>query len=131
MAEKLSAAIVKSPKKNLEFMRKKDREPVRGIFRYFEVPGGRMKFPYKKYEGDKVERLDLVDGETYTIPLGVAKHLNSSGGYPIHAHAMDGAGKNIYKVGQIKRRYGFQSLEFIDPVDFDTVDSGIVTVEKV
>jgi hypothetical protein len=123
--------VGKAPKKSLRYQRDKDREKVKGIFHFYEVPGGTMKFFFKAYKGDDPERYELRDGEVYTIPLGVAKHLNKNGTYPIHAHAVDGDGKPTYKIGEKKRRFGFQSLEFIDPEDFSTVDPGIITVEKV
>ena len=132
MAEKQTTTIAgKKPKKNLKYQRDKDREPVKGIFNFHEVPGGTMKFRIKLYKEDDVELFELRDGETYTLPLGVAKHLNKHGWYPVHAHAVDAGGKSIYKIGQKKRRFGFQSLEFIDPEDFSTVDPGIITVENV
>lgn len=132
MADKQTTTIAgKTPKQNLRYQRDKDREPVKGIFKFYEVPGGTMKFSYKEYKADPVERFELTDGETYTLPLGVAKHLNKRGSYPVHAHAMDANGGPMLKIGQKKRRFGFQSLEFIDPEDFSTVDSGILTVETV
>ncbi|MEE8209015.1 MAG: hypothetical protein V3T88_08720 [Nitrosomonadaceae bacterium] len=132
MADTKTTTIAgKSPKQNLRYQRDKDREMVKGIFKFYEVPGGTMTFRFKEYKQDPVERFELKDGETYSIPLGVAKHLNKRGSYPIHAHAVDASGKSVYKIGQKKRRFGFQSLEFIDPEDFSTVDPGIITVENV
>jgi len=121
----------KSPKVNLAYQRDKDREKVKGVFRFYEVPNGELKFTYRKYKGDPIERFALKDGEICSIPLGVAKHLNKSGKYPVHAHAVDANGKPTYKLGKTVRRYGFQSLEFIDPEDFCTVDSSLITVESV
>lgn len=120
----------KKPKKNLQYQREKDKEPVKGIFHYYEVPGGVLTFRFLQYKGDHAERYELRDGEICTIPLGVARHLNKNGWYPIHSHAVNEDGKSIYKVGEKKRRFGFQSLEFIDPEDFSTIDSSIITVEK-
>ena len=132
MAEKQTTTIAdKKTKKSLRYQRDKDREIVKGIFNFHEVPGGTMSFRIKLYKQDDVERFSLTDGETYSLPLGVAKHLNKNGWYPIHAHAVDGNGKSVFKIGQRKRRFGFQSLEFIDPEDFSTVDPGIITVESV
>jgi len=125
------SAMGKRPKKNLNYERDRDRQPVKGIFRFYEVPGGTMKFALRLYKGDHARRYKLVDGEVCSVPLGVAKHLNSSGWYPIHAHVVDANGKNIYKVNQKKQRYGFQSLEFIDPADFAVTDNTIVTATNV
>jgi len=133
MEEKKQTTTIanKKPKANLNYQRDKDREMVKGIFNFYEVPGGTMKFHFRKYKGDQPKRYALRDGDICTIPLGVAKHLNRNGKYPVHSHAVDADGKTIYKVGEQKRRFGFQSLEFIDPEDFSTVDSSLLTVEKV
>ena len=124
--------IEKKPKVNLKYQRDKDREPVRGIFKFYEVPGGSVSFCYKAYKGDQVERYDLFDGQIYTIPLGVAKHLNKNGWYPVHQYATDEYGKPIMKIGQKVRRFGFQSLEFVDIEDLGEVGkSSLVTVENI
>lgn len=121
----------KKPKPNFKYMRDKDREPVRGKFIFHEVPGGVMSFVYRAYKEDPVERYDLVDNEIYTIPLGVARHLNKNCWYPVHAYQVDDTGKPIMKIGQKVRRCSFQSLEFIDIEDMTPVGVGeIVTVEK-
>ena len=88
-----------------------------------------MSFCFKAYKEDPVERFDFLDGETYTIPLGVAKHLNKNGWYPVHQYAVDEVGKSLMKIGQKVRRFGFQSLEFIDIEDLTLNDKQIVTVE--
>ena len=126
-------SIEKQPKKtpNLKYQRDKDREPVKGIFKYYEVPGGTVNFVYRKYKEDPVEHFTLVDGQVYTLPLGVAKHLNKNGWYPIHKYALDENGKPTMKIGQKVRRIGFQSLEFVDIDDLSEEGSGLVTVEKV
>ena len=120
----------KTVKPNLKYQRDKDREKVKGIFRYYEIPNGSMNFVYKKYKEDDVERYDLIDGHVYELPLGVAKHLNKNGWYPRHAYTMDEAGKPSMKIGKKVRRFGFESLEFIDIEDLRTEDD-IITVEKV
>jgi hypothetical protein len=117
---------VKKP--NFKYMRDKDREMVKGIFRFHEVPGGTMSFSFKAYKEDPVENFTLIDGEVYTIPLGVAKHLNKNLWYPIHAHAQDADGRNTVKIGQKVRRASFQSLEFIDIDDLSPVGD-LVTIE--
>lgn len=119
-------------KKDLKFERDKEREMVRGIFKFYEVPGGQISFVYKKYKEDPVEKYTMVDGEIYTIPLGVAKHLNKNGWYPVHQHAVDEVGKPSVRIGQKVRRFGFQSLEFVDTDDITEVGvNDIVTVENV
>ena len=122
--------IQEDPTKNLEYQRKKDREPARGIFRNFEVPGGSVSFVYKEYKNDPVETYVFVDGEVRTIPRGVAKHLNKRGWYPVHQHLMDENGKASTRIGQKVKRFAFQSLEFIDDDEFGNADKQIITVEK-
>lgn len=115
-----NANLVKKDQKqkpNLKYLRDKDRKMVRGKFIFHEVPGGRMSFSFRKYKEDPVERFDLDDGQIYTIPLGVAKHLNTECKYPIHGFAMDENNKPSMKVNQWIRRCSFQSLEFIDEDD--------------
>jgi len=118
-------------KPNLRYQRDKDREPVKGIFRFYECPGAQLSFNYKAYKEDDVETFTLVDGKVYTIPLGVAKHLNKNGCYPIHSYLKDEEGRFTMKVGQKVRRFGFQSLEFVEDEDLSTSPTEIITVEKI
>lgn len=122
------------PKKKLtpeevEYMRQKDREMVRGIFRFFEVPGGTMGFSFKKYKGDEVESYSMRDGEIYTIPRGVAMHLSNACWYPESVHRMDEHNRIIAMVNKKKRRCSFEPLDFmsedslreLNPVNIETV----------
>ena len=91
-----------------------------------------MSFNFKKYKEDDVARYDLVDGEIYTIPLAVAKHLNKNCCYPLHSFALDEVGRPVQKIGQMVRRCSFQSLEFMDSDDLvPTGTSGLLTVENI
>ena len=123
-----------APKKNMNYQRDKDREMVKGIFRFYEVPGGCMSFVVKLHKLDPVERFDLIDGQVYTIPLGVAKHLNKNGHYPEYEYLKNEPGvQNIagagMRIGKKIHRFGFQSLEFVDVDDLPTHTSPILTVE--
>ena len=114
-------------KVNLKYQRDKDREPVKGIFRFYEVPGGTLSFVFRAYKEDPVERFDLTDGMIYTIPLGVARHLNKNGWYPVHAYKQDEAGKPSVQIGKKIARFAFQSLEFVDIDDISaTGESPII-----
>lgn len=115
-------------KKEVSFEEQKNREMVKGIFHYHEVPGGIMKFFYNEFS-DKVEHYELEDGEVYTIPLGVAKHLNDNGWYPIHAFEVDENGKPTRRIGKKVRRCSFQGLDFVSN-DIQN-DKKIITVENV
>lgn len=124
---KKETVIDKKP--NLKYQRDKDREKVKGIFRFHEVPGGSMSFCFKAYKEDPVERYDMLDGQVYTIPLGVAKHLNKNLKYPIHGHMMDENNHPMMRVKQWIRRCSFQSLEFIDSEDLTPEGNSLVEVE--
>jgi hypothetical protein len=108
---------------NLKFQRDKDREPVRGKFIFHEVPGGQMEFMFKKYKGDPLEKFSMVDGQVYTIPLGVAKHLNTNCWYPSYNYKNDDNGRPVVTVAEKVRRCSFQSLEFVDIEDVAPVGS--------
>lgn len=129
-----------SKRPSLSYQRDKMREKVTGIFHFYEVPGGGISFNFREFKGDDIQRYDLVDGETYTIPLGVAKHLNKNGWYPEYGYfqAENGlkqsstpADSRVMRVAKKIRRYGFQSLEFVDIDDLPSAQSQIVEVQTV
>lgn len=128
MSVKKTTLEGQKPKENLKHQRDKDRTKVKGMFKFYEVPGGQLSFVFRKYKEDPIERFDLWDGQVYTLPLGVAKHLNTSGWYPVHAHMVDDSGRPMMRIGQKVHRYGFQSLEFMDVEEVPTQVSEIVTV---
>lgn len=111
-------------------MRDKEREMVKGMFKDYECPGGLLEFVFKKYKEDPIEKYSLVDGGIYTLPLGVARHINSDCWYPEHSFAMDEQGKSIARISKKNHRYGFSSMEFMDQNDSAFSNSRIVTVES-
>lgn len=119
---------------SIKYQRDKDREPVKGIFKYYEVPGGCLEFNYRAYKEDPIEFYHLEDGQQYTLPLGIAKHLNKSGWYPEYEYYQGekGLGRafspegHMMRVAKKVRRYGFQSLEFVDIDDLSEVGTGLV-----
>ncbi len=116
--------------KKLKIERDKDREMVKGVFKYYEVPGGRVDFCFKKYEEDPVEKYEFIDGHVYTIPLGVAKHVNTRK-YPIHEYGRNEDGSPLQRIGQYVSRMAFQSLEFMDIEGLGDNINRITTVEHV
>lgn len=116
-------------KESVSYQQQKDREKVKGQFQYYETPGGVLGFNFRKYKEDPIEKYLLVDGEIYSLPLGVARHLNTSGKYPVHKYITDEKGVPKQKVGRMVSRYGFNSLEFID-LESSKADD-IITIEKV
>lgn len=122
----------KPNKLTLKMQRDKDREPVKGIFKYHENQGGVLKFSIKLYKEDQVETYELVDGGIYTLPRGVATHLNKNTFYPVYEHsrvAKDVTGIPELKVRQKVYRTGFYPLDFVD-VGEQEQQANLVTVER-
>ena len=111
----LQTNIVKKP--SIEIQRKKDSEMVRGVFKFYEVPGGSMSFSYRKYKEEPIKRYDMIDGQIYTIPRGVAKHLNNNCWYPEYDFIKGEDARTAYAIKNKVHRCGFQSLEFMDESD--------------
>lgn len=127
--EAQKAVKKEAPKQNLNYLRDKDKEPVKGIFRFHEVPGGEMSFSLLLHKGDQVENYTLKDGEIKTVPLGVAKHLNKNCWYPEYDYVkadIEGNMQNVAKITKKVRRCSFQSLEF---VDIEDVSNDVKAVE--
>lgn len=101
-------------KLTLKEQREQDKKLVTGVFRFDEIKGGYMKFSYKKYKEDPIETFEFYDGEKYTIPRGVAKHLNQNVWYEVHANTMNEDGVSVKSSGRKVDRCSFQSLEFTD-----------------
>lgn len=130
VAEK-NTSLLDEKRANLKYQYEKDREMVKGIFKFYEVEGGTLSFSLKLYKEEvDATRYDLIDGQMYTIPLGVAKHLNKNGWYPMHVFSTDVDGKPLQKIGQKIRRFGFISTEFMDLTDYEAPQR-IITVENI
>lgn len=121
-------------KKMIIKMRDRDAEQVTGIFKNMENPasaGGRgaVLFSYKMYPGDENVIYELLDGERYRLPRGVARHLNNNCFYREYQHLPNEQGQQGLRGGvnpdgrlqtnsmQLSRkihRYAFHSLEYMD-----------------
>lgn len=94
-AEKQQPKISKTEAaKRIAKQRERDAELVTGIFRNLENPAqngsrGVLSFGYKAYPGDDYVFYELADNERYTIPRGVARHLNNNCFYREYQH-LDG-----------------------------------------
>lgn len=126
----------KMTEKELKYLRDKDRQLVRGLFRYHECPGGELKFSTRFHKGDPIDTWQLMDGEIYTLPLSVAKHLVNNGWYPEYEHV---PGQGGLKMGQTPawgkrsalpmrvrrkvKRFTFESLEFVDETKLEHDES--------
>lgn len=114
MSKQQISSTKKDISQELHMQRERDREMVKGKFIFHEVPGGQMDFVFKKYKGDPIEKFSMKDGEIYTVPLGVAKHLNTNCSYPSYDYKNDEQGRPVLSVKEKIRRCSFQSLEFVD-----------------
>lgn len=135
--------------KKIKRMRDRDAELVVGIFKNLENPAvggsrGSVLFGYKAYHNDPYEMYELVDGERYQLPRGVARHLNNNCYYKEYEHMKGEFGSTGVRQGsagaadgrlkgqqlQMSRkihRYAFHSLEYMDD-DADMMPSGLVEV---
>lgn len=105
-------------KTKLDQQKKRDRELVKGVFKNFEAPGAPLRFSFKKYKDDQVQSYEFYDNHIYTIPRMVAMHLNNNCWYPEYEYLKgEDKTKDIYGVKKKVKRYGFQSLEFMDLED--------------
>lgn len=101
----------------ISYLRERDCEKVRGVFRCFEPLGGTVSMTVMAYEGESPTRYDFMDGEEYEIPKYVAKRFESDfqgigTWYPTHSHVLDQFGKPMVGVGKKNRRFGFSSMDF-------------------
>lgn len=129
--------------KSLRYECDKDREKVKGIFRFFAVPGGVMKFSYRKYKWDKTERYELVDGGVYTLPIGVAKHLNNNCWYPEFDYipgmnvqtaqpvSVGSQNSPMMRIARQTHRTAFQPLDFTDVPELHKARKEVVTVDYI
>jgi len=137
--------------KQIERMRVRDSEMVTGIFKNLEAPAqnggkGALQFGFKKYPGDEYAFYEFWDGERYTIPRGVAHHLNTNcftreyqhlpgefGQHGVRTGFPDEKGRMQKNIPQMSRkifRFNFSSLEYMDednsmfPADLVEVNLG-------
>jgi len=107
-------------KRTIEVQKEIDKKPVTGRFVYDEVPGGTLTFPYRKYPKDPIVKWTFVDGEVYTVPRGIATHLQREGKYKVHVHTLDEKGMPSMKIGRMVNRFNFEAISFLDEEDGDT-----------
>jgi len=89
-----------------------DSKMVTGTFKNLEVKGGDVTFSYRKYKEEPYKTYHFEDGKTYTVPLGVAKHIKEMTKVKKHAYLVDKDGKKIKGVGSFDQRYEFIPTEF-------------------
>lgn len=109
----LSPEAKKKASEAVETARKIDSKLVKGIFKNLESPGGDLQFAYHKYKGEPTRVYNFIDGESYTIPLGVAKHINNQCKYKKCKHLVDQNGKPVIAADKPIERYQFVSTDFM------------------
>lgn len=99
-----------------EFKKRRDydQELVNGTFRFEEQPGGTLPFSFGYWKGIPIEKYKLKDGNKYSLPRIVARHLNETVGYPVHESVVDKDGNQIKIQSQWIRRCSFENTEFAD-----------------
>lgn len=115
----------------LAYQRDKDRELVKCRFRYYDCPGGELKFAFKRYKEDPVEKFALVDNHIYTLPLGVVKHLNKDCFFTVHQYNTNEKGVATQVIGKKIQRCEAIPLEFIDGEDLSPAGTDIVSVQTI
>lgn len=79
----------------MPYMRARDMEMVTGIFRNNEDKGGFIQFGLKLYPEDEFMHFELWDDQEYTIPYGVAYHLNNDCHYYEYVDMKDEFGREM------------------------------------
>lgn len=96
----------------IEAMTPETDRMVSGVFRNVETPGQPAKICCRLYKGMRPFNQVLEDGQNYTIPLSVARHINSNCCYPIHGYLLDDKGNQVKGIGRYVHRYQFVSQDF-------------------
>lgn len=133
-------------------LRDRDKETVTGIFKNLENPArdggkGSVTFGYKAYPGDQYIMYELWDGERYSLPRGVARHLNNNCFYKEYSHLSGEFGQQGIrggfadgrlnsnnqtagmKVAKKIHRYAFMSLEYMAE-DEDFTPTNLIEVTQ-
>jgi hypothetical protein len=94
-------------------MWKEESQMVKGVFRCLQPIGGNVKFAFRKYKWDQTKWYTMFDGETYEVPLAVARHLNQNCNFPVHSHILGADGNPMVDVsGKKQSRMNFESTTF-------------------
>ena len=88
---------------------------VTGIFKNIEAPGGDLTFSYRRYKEDPIRTYSFLDGQKYTIPLHLAKHINNQTAVPERDYVKnaDGTPQLVTMIKSTRQRYQFLSTEYM------------------
>lgn len=98
---------------SIEAMTPEKDKMVSGVFKNLECPGQPGFVGCRLYRGQNYWQKWFHDGEEATIPLSIARHINTNTKYPIHSFILDEKGNYIKGTGQMRQRYEFVSKEFL------------------
>lgn len=85
-----------------------DSRKVKGVFKYYECPGQELTFFFgSQYKNDPIKHYKMRDGESYEVPLSVARHLKNDGWYPVHKHLLDENGNWAKIIDRKIKRFDF------------------------
>ena len=126
---------------DLEYLRAKEGQLVKGKFTFHEIHGGVLDFVFRKFKYDPIEKYSLKDGEIYELPYRVAKHLNENVSYPVYDYKKENSTTskkaarglvsstseketNIEVTAKVNR-CSFSNLEFFDVEGVSRVGSAV------
>ncbi len=110
---KLTTEEKKKTSEKIEKDKIENSKLVKGVFKNSECPGGDVTFAYRMYKGDPVRTYHFVDGQEYTIPLGVARHINRQCKYKKSKYLIDKDGNKIIGRDTPIERYQFISQDYM------------------
>lgn len=99
-------------KEKIKELIQEETKLVRGIFMNYESPGAAQTITVRKYPGVPVFTKTMRDGETYEIPLYVARFLN---GTDVSVGAVDNPNHGSKLIGTC--RYGVHGWKMDAPND--------------
>jgi len=122
--------------RQMQKRRERDEELVTGMFQNKEMPGARhvpVRFVYKMYQNQTPEVYELYDGECYSLPRGVVRHINTNcyvkeyldvNGAPHLQKAILPEGRGIMRakedmqMSRKQHRFAFSPLDYMED-EFD------------
>lgn len=113
----LMKKMLEEKKAPIQPQKQQQKNTLKGIFHWHEVPQGTMSFLLKTKRGENVKKYSLVDGQEYNLPIDVVCHLNDSGKYPVHRYTTGADGKPHQGIGKMQKRFSYEITEFLDLSD--------------
>lgn len=109
----LSAEKKREAEERNKKLHQEESRLVKGVFKNLEAPGGRLEFAFKAFPQDPIRIYEFEDGQSYEVPLCVAKHINNTCNEKAHRWLTDSEGRKTIDVARSRQRYQFLSTEFM------------------